>query len=68
MADEVTRPRPIGEEEVQDIQITLRSDANPIGVRDMKVSAICYYYTMDVYLLQLLAVKTVFCLYVHHSF
>jgi len=36
MADEVTRPRPVGEEEVQDIQITLHSEANPISLRDMK--------------------------------
>ena len=37
MADEVTRPRPVGEEDVQDIQITLRSGSNPISVRDLKV-------------------------------
>ena len=37
MADEITRPRPVGEEEVQDIQVTLKSDANPVGVRDLKV-------------------------------
>ena len=37
MADEITRPRPVGEEEMQDIQVTLKSDANPVGVRDLKV-------------------------------
>ena len=37
MADEITRPRPAGEEEVHDIQITLKSNANPVGVRDLKV-------------------------------
>jgi len=36
MADEVTRPRPVGDEEVQDIQVTLKSDANPMSLRDMK--------------------------------
>eukprot|EP00112_Aurelia_sp_Birch-Aquarium-sp1_P012363 Seg260.5 transcript_id=Seg260.5/GoldUCD/mRNA.D3Y31 product="DNA replication licensing factor mcm5-A" protein_id=Seg260.5/GoldUCD/D3Y31 len=36
MADEITRPRPVGEEEVHDIQVTLKSDANPVGVRDLK--------------------------------
>ena len=41
MADEVTKPRPIGEEEVQDIQITLKSDANPMSVRELRVSAEC---------------------------
>lgn len=36
MADEVTKPRPLGEEEVQDIQITLKSDANAMSVRDLR--------------------------------
>jgi len=36
MADEITKPRPEGEEEVQDIQVTLRSVSNPMGVRDIK--------------------------------
>jgi len=36
MADEITKPRPVGEEEVQDIQVTLRSESNPMGVRDIK--------------------------------
>ena len=38
MADEVTKPRPLGEEEVQDIQITLKSDANPMSVRELRAS------------------------------
>ncbi|XP_038072894.1 DNA replication licensing factor mcm5-like [Patiria miniata] len=40
MADEVTRPRPEGEEgvqeEVEDIQIMLNSEANPISIRNLK--------------------------------
>lgn len=36
IADEVTKPRPLGEEEVQDIQVSLRLEANPVGVRDLK--------------------------------
>ncbi|CAH3030850.1 unnamed protein product [Porites evermanni] len=36
MADEVTKPRPLGEEEVQAIQITLKSDANPMSVRELR--------------------------------
>jgi len=36
MADEVTKPRPVGEEDVQDIQVTLRSESYPITVRDLK--------------------------------
>lgn len=37
VADEITQPRPEGEETVQDIQITLRSNANPIPMRNLKV-------------------------------
>ena len=37
VANEVTRPRPSGEEEVQDIQIMLRSDSNPVQVCQLKV-------------------------------
>ncbi|XP_061436243.1 DNA replication licensing factor MCM5 [Lethenteron reissneri] len=36
LADEVTRPRPAGEEQVQDIQVMLRSEANPSCVRNLK--------------------------------
>ncbi|GFX66513.1 DNA replication licensing factor mcm5-A [Trichonephila clavipes] len=36
VADEITRPRPVGEEEIQDIQVTLRSNADPILLRDLK--------------------------------
>ncbi|KAG8436418.1 hypothetical protein GDO86_007497 [Hymenochirus boettgeri] len=36
VADEVTRPRPAGEEVIQDIQVMLRSDANPANIRSLK--------------------------------
>ncbi|XP_066992931.2 DNA replication licensing factor Mcm5 [Anabrus simplex] len=36
VADEVTAPRPEGEETVEDIQILLSSDANPSSLRDLK--------------------------------
>ncbi|XP_055324079.1 DNA replication licensing factor Mcm5 [Sitodiplosis mosellana] len=36
VADEITSPRPEGEEEVQDIQILLQSNANPTNIRDLK--------------------------------
>ena len=42
MADEVTRPRPEGDEEVEDIQVMLNSNRNPSGLRDLKVSIIVY--------------------------
>ena len=37
-ADEVTRPRPEGDEDVEDIQVMLNSNRNPSGLRDLKVS------------------------------
>ncbi|KAJ9587963.1 hypothetical protein L9F63_018608 [Diploptera punctata] len=36
VADEVTAPRPDGEEDVEDIQVFLSSDANPSSLREMK--------------------------------
>ncbi|XP_071816407.1 DNA replication licensing factor mcm5-like [Apostichopus japonicus] len=36
MADEVTQPRPEGEEEIEDIQIMISSDANPVSIRHLK--------------------------------
>ncbi|KAK1878254.1 DNA replication licensing factor mcm5 [Dissostichus eleginoides] len=36
VADEVTRPRPVGEETVQDIQVMLRSDAHHASIRGLK--------------------------------
>jgi len=38
VADEVTRPRPEGEEEVEDIQVMISSAANPTSVRSLKVN------------------------------
>ncbi|XP_013394229.1 DNA replication licensing factor mcm5-A isoform X2 [Lingula anatina] len=36
VADEVTNPRPEGEEEVQDVQVVLNSTANCAAIRDLK--------------------------------
>eukprot|EP00064_Thunnus_orientalis_P010964 superscaffoldBa00001535_g10993 len=36
VADEVTRPRPVGEETVQDIQVMLKSDAHQASIRNLK--------------------------------
>uniref|UniRef100_A0A667XD49 DNA replication licensing factor MCM5 n=1 Tax=Myripristis murdjan TaxID=586833 RepID=A0A667XD49_9TELE len=36
VADEVTRPRPVGEETVQDIQVMLKSDAHSASIRSLK--------------------------------
>uniref|UniRef100_A0A8D1FTF0 DNA replication licensing factor MCM5 n=1 Tax=Sus scrofa TaxID=9823 RepID=A0A8D1FTF0_PIG len=37
VADEVTRPRPTGDEVLQDIQVMLKSDASPSSIRSLKV-------------------------------
>lgn len=37
VADEVTRPRPVGEETVQDVQVMLKSDAHHASIRSLKV-------------------------------
>ena len=34
--DEVTHPRPEGEEEVEDVQVMLNSNFNPCCIRDLK--------------------------------
>ena len=39
VADEVTHPRPEGEEEVEDVQVMLHSNANPCSIRDLKVQS-----------------------------
>lgn len=36
-ADELTRPRPVGEEQMEDIQVLLCSDANPTQIRELRV-------------------------------
>ncbi|XP_058812269.1 DNA replication licensing factor Mcm5 [Topomyia yanbarensis] len=36
VADEITAPRPEGEEEIHDIQVLLTSGAHPTNIRDMK--------------------------------
>ena len=36
-ADELTQPRPEGEEQMEDIQVLLKSDANPVQIRDLRV-------------------------------
>lgn len=42
VADEVTAPRPQGEEKVEDIQITLTSASNPVDVRNLQVRILIY--------------------------
>jgi len=37
VADEVTRPRPEGDEDVHDIQVTISSASHPTNVRSLKV-------------------------------
>lgn len=40
VADEITAPRPIHEEEVQDIQVLLSSNANPTNIRELKSESV----------------------------
>jgi DNA replication licensing factor MCM5 len=37
IADEITRPRPEGEEQVKNIQVMLRSEATPVHIRQLTV-------------------------------
>ena len=39
VADEITKPRPDGEEEVEDIQIMLTSTSNACNIRQLKVDS-----------------------------
>ncbi|XP_055335187.1 DNA replication licensing factor mcm5-like [Paramacrobiotus metropolitanus] len=43
VADEITRPRPAGEEQMEEIQIMLYSSAKPIKLRDVKSSYITQF-------------------------
>ncbi|GLV39625.1 Minichromosome maintenance 5 [Carabus blaptoides fortunei] len=42
VADELTTPRPSGEEEVEDVQITFCSEANPTNLRDIKSESVSH--------------------------
>lgn len=44
VADELTSPRPEGDEVVEDIQIMLSSDANPANLRALKVCTCMILY------------------------
>lgn len=46
VADEVTRPRPVEEETVQDIQVMLKSDAHPASIRNLKVGVTLAHYSV----------------------
>lgn len=59
VADEVTRPRPVGEETVQDIQVMLKSDAHPSSIRSLKVS-IASHCSHLLYTLLMLGDRSVF--------
>lgn len=42
VADEITAPRPEDEEQMQQIQILLRSNANPTNIRDLKSDSVSH--------------------------
>uniref|UniRef100_A0A8D1FT60 DNA replication licensing factor MCM5 n=1 Tax=Sus scrofa TaxID=9823 RepID=A0A8D1FT60_PIG len=43
VADEVTRPRPTGDEVLQDIQVMLKSDASPSSIRSLKSEKLAHW-------------------------
>ena len=44
VADEVTSPRPEGEEEVEPIQVVLQSESNPSSVRNLSSDQVCIIF------------------------
>lgn len=47
IADEITRPRPEGEEHVKNIQVMLRSEANPIFIRQLTADQVAKLYKIS---------------------
>lgn len=47
LVDEITRPRPEGEEQVKNIQIMLRSEANPIFIRQLTADQVSKLYKVS---------------------
>lgn len=47
IADEITRPRPDGEEQVKPIQVLLRSEANPVPIRQLTADQVAKLYTIS---------------------
>ncbi|KAK9694351.1 MCM AAA-lid domain [Popillia japonica] len=48
VVDELTAPRPEGEEQVEDVQIMLKSDANPANLRAMKSDVVSKFKSYEV--------------------
>jgi DNA replication licensing factor MCM5 len=47
IVDEITRPRPDGEETVRNIQVMLRSEANPIFIRQLTADHVAKLYKVS---------------------
>lgn len=47
IADEITRPRPEGEEQVKPIQVMLRSEANPMFIRQLTSDQVAKLYKVS---------------------
>ena len=47
VVDEITRPRPEGEEKVKNIQVMLRSEANPIFIRQLTADQVAKLYKIS---------------------
>lgn len=59
VADEITHPRPIEDQKMEDIQVLLTSDANCIPLRGMKVS-----FQRNGILRKYKLISTAYCFYV----
>lgn len=47
VVDEITRPRPEGEDQVKNIQLMLRSEANPIFIRNLTADQVAKLYKVS---------------------
>uniref|UniRef100_H3CL83 DNA replication licensing factor MCM5 n=1 Tax=Tetraodon nigroviridis TaxID=99883 RepID=H3CL83_TETNG len=57
VADEVTRPRPTGEEMMQDIQVMLKSDAHHASIRSLKSDQVSHLVKVHGIIISATAVK-----------
>ena len=68
-ADELTQPRPEGEEHLEDIQVLLKSDANPVQIRDLRVRHTLSTYSCTciiVHFIYTVCVYASYCNITHH--
>jgi len=57
IADEITRPRPEGEETVKNIQVMIRSEANPVFIRQLTSDQVAKLYKVSGIVVSASAIK-----------